>query len=311
MKHRSSNAARFALKGVALATACLWGSQAAALGLGRLSVQSALGETLRAEVEITSITAEEASSIKLRVAGPDVYRSAGVEYNAVLPSATVQLVRRPDGRSVLRLSSDRAVLEPFVDVILEATWASGRLVREYTLLFDPPGSRPAQAAAPATAPVAAPVIAAPPAPAPAPMAAAAPAPMPAPAPAPAAAAAPATAGRASPPKPAPTEAPRAAAAAPAGADSITVSQGDSLSRLAGRVQRPGISLDQMLVSLFRANPQAFVGDNMNRLKSGAVLTVPAADEAGSLSQRNSWKRSNRMPPNSCAVCNSSASTSSD
>ncbi|HRC39812.1 MAG TPA: hypothetical protein PK420_17190, partial [Rubrivivax sp.] len=152
MKNRSTNTARFALSGVALAAACLCGTQAWALGLGRLTVQSALGEALRAEIEITSLSAEEAASLKLRVASPDAYRAAGVEYNPVLPSALVQLAQRADGRSVLRVTSDRAVLEPFVDVIVEATWASGRLVREYTLLLDPPGSRMAQSPTPAAAP---------------------------------------------------------------------------------------------------------------------------------------------------------------
>ncbi|MDP3225067.1 MAG: hypothetical protein Q8M96_18175, partial [Rubrivivax sp.] len=144
----------------------MWGSQAWALGLGRLNVQSALGETLKAEIEVTSMTAEEASSLQLRIATPEAYRSAGVEYNPVLPSTKVELVSRPGGRSVLRVTSDRSVLEPFVDVIVEATWSSGRLVREYTMLFDPPGSRQA-AAAPAAAPVMSPSPSAAPSPAPA------------------------------------------------------------------------------------------------------------------------------------------------
>jgi Tfp pilus assembly protein FimV len=75
-------------------------SQAWALGLGRLSVQSALGETLRAEIDVTSLTAEEASSLKLRVAPPEAYRAAGVEYNAALANAQVQAAapcRRPAG----------------------------------------------------------------------------------------------------------------------------------------------------------------------------------------------------------------------
>ena len=263
MKYRSTHRARFALNGVVLAAACLWGTQAWSLGLGRLTVLSALGETLRAEIEVTSLSAEEAASLQLRVASPEAYRAAGAEYNSALPSATVQVVRRPDGRSVLRVTSDRAVLEPFVDVIIEATWASGRLVRDYTLLLDPPGSRLAQAAAQAAAPVIAP--------APPPPVATAPAPAAAPRPAPAVAAAPA-------PRPAVAAAPPAAA----GADEVRVRNGDTLSRIAGRVQRPGVSLDQMLVSLFRANPRAFIGDNMNRLKAGSVLSVPPADEAGRL-----------------------------
>ncbi len=281
MKHRSTKAARFALQGVAWAAACLCSLQAQALGLGRLSVQSALGETLKAEIEVSSITQDEAASLRLRVAPPEVYRAAGVDYNAVLPGTQVTLVRRPDGRSVLRVQSERVVQEPFVEVMIEATWSSGRLVREYTMLFDPPGSRLAQApAAATTAPVIAPAPApaqplppvAAPRPAPPPVApppAAAPAPRPAPAPAAAAA-----------PRPAPAP---AAAPATATAEQVRVRGGDTLSRIAERSLRPGVSLDQMLVSLFRGNPQAFMGDNMNRLKAGAVLSVPSAEQAGAMS----------------------------
>ena len=292
MKHRSTNAARFALSAVALAAGCLIGSSALALGLGRLTVMSALGETLKAEIDVTSITAEEASSLRLRVAPPEAYRTAGVEYNAALSNAQVSIQRRPDGRSVLRITSDRAVLEPFIDVIIEAQWASGRLVREYTLLFDPPSTRTATApAAVTTAPVASPAPMTS-----TPLSPAAPAPAPAPAPA---AAPPAPAVAAAPPlPPAPrVEAPRpqpmpaaastapaaAAAAAAAGGEQVRVAPGDSLSRIAARRQQPGVSLDQMLVSLFRGNPQAFVADNMNRLKAGAVLTVPAAEQARQVS----------------------------
>jgi len=261
--------ARFALTAVAVATACLWTTPSWALGLGRLNVQSALGETLKAEIEVTSITAEEAASLRLRVAPSEAYRAAGVEYNAVLAATQVQVQRRADGRTVLRLTSERAVLEPFVDVILEVTWASGRLVREYTMLFDPPGSRLAQTAAAAAAPVLSPAPAAPPA-------AVTPRVVPAPAPVPA----PRQAANGSLATPSPV--PAAAAVGAGGADRVQVRNGDTLGRIAGRTRRPGVSLDQMLVSLFRANPQAFAGDNMNRLKSGAVLSVPAAEVVGQI-----------------------------
>ena len=166
LKHRRLNAGRFTLSGLAIATACLWGLNAHALGLGRLTVQSALGEPLRAEIDVSSLSSEEASTLKLRVASPDAYRAAGVDYNPVLPGTQVQLMKRADGRSYLRVTSDRAVLEPFVDVILEMDWASGRLVREYTMLLDPPGTPRNMAAAPPAAAVA-PVISAAPSPAPA------------------------------------------------------------------------------------------------------------------------------------------------
>ncbi|EHR72742.1 hypothetical protein BurJ1DRAFT_3942, partial [Burkholderiales bacterium JOSHI_001] len=155
MKNRPNHAGRLALNGVALAAMCVAAGNAWALGLGRLNVQSALGETLRADIDVTSLAPEEENSLRVRIASPDAYRAAGVDYNAVLPATTAVLMRRADGRPFLRLTSDRAVQEPFVDVILELNWATGRLVREYTLLFDPPTMRPAppvQAAAP-TAPV--------------------------------------------------------------------------------------------------------------------------------------------------------------
>ena len=274
MKHRKLNAGRFALSGLAVATACLWGLNAQALGLGQLRVQSALGEPLRAEIDVTSLSAEEAGTLVLRVASPDAYRAAGVDYNAVLPGTQVQLLRRPDGRSYLRLTSDRAVVEPFVDVILDMNWASGRLVREYTLLLDPPGTPRNMAAAPP--PAVAPVISAAPAPLQPPprLAQAAPPPAAAPRPVP----------RSEAPLPAPAPKVAAAPAAPAapaaaGGEQYRVRPGDSLSKIARSVQPQSVSLDQMLVALFRGNPDAFIGNNMNLLKAGEVLTIPSAGQA--------------------------------
>jgi pilus assembly protein FimV len=276
LKRKSTISGRFALTGVAAAALWLTMPNAWALGLGRLSVQSALGETLRAEIDVTSITAEESSNLRVQIAPPESYKAAGVDYNAVLPATRVTLQRRADGRPYLRMTSDRAVQEPFVDVILEINWATGRLVREYTLLFDPP---PAVARAPAApAAQAAPSMSAAPAAPPAPVAAAAVPPAPVP---------PATRPSAAPrPAPEPRPAPAVAAApAPSNIDEYRVKAGDTLSRIAGRTLRPGVSLDQMLVSLYRANPDAFMGENMNRLKSGSVLTVPSADEAGKVPPR--------------------------
>ncbi len=282
MKDRTLNAARHALHAVALATLALSAGQVAALGLGRMVVQSAIGEALRAESDVNSMTPEEAATLRLRVAPVEVYRAAGVEYNPVMAQTQVSLQRRADGRPYLRLTSDRAVQEPFVDVILELNWSNGRLMREYTLLFDPPTQRN-QAAAPA--PAAAPIIsAAPAAPAPIPVPApppAAPAATPTPpAPAPAAARAPERVAT----KPAPAASPAAAAQAAPVPSEYRVRAGDSLSRIAQRQARRGVSLEQMLVALQRANPDAFVEGNMNRLRAGTVLNVPAGETAGQIPQ---------------------------
>ena len=270
MEHRSLNDGRFALSLVALAAACLMAGEARAFGLGRLAVQSTLGEPLKAEIEVTSLNADEASSLRLRVAAPETYRNAGIEYNPVLQGAQVSLQRRADGRPYLSVVSDRPVLEPFMDVILESTWASGRVVRNYTLLIDPPNLRQAAAASAPVTPVTPVVIAA--APPQAPRASAV-------------APAPRSAG-VEPATPRPVQAvsePRPRPAAAPAADQYAVRPGDSLSRIATRTQREGVSLDQMLVSLFRGNPSAFMDNNMNRLKAGSVLAVPSAEAARQLS----------------------------
>lgn len=153
-----------------LALGCLPGT-ASALALGRLTVQSALGEPLRAEIDFPDITAAEADSLKAAVASPDSFRAAGIDYSPALSNLQFSITRKPNGRAVLTITGSRPVNEPFVDLILEATWSSGRIVRDYTLLFDPPNlrtpapARPAEqqlAAVPAAAPIA-PSPAAPPA----------------------------------------------------------------------------------------------------------------------------------------------------
>ncbi len=262
MKRSTTFSGRHALTGVAAAALMIAAPAAWSLGLGRIQVQSALGEALRAEIDVTSMSPEEAANLRVRVAPPESYKAAGVDYNAVLPNTQVELLRRADGRPYLKLSSDRGVQEPFVDVILELNWSTGRLVREYTMLFDPP--------AVARAPLPPPAVSTSPSMSPA---------------APVPSAAPRIAERrAAPmrPSPEPRE-PRGAkptTGADSGADEYKVRAGDSLSKIATKTQRPGVSLDQMLVSLYRGNPQAFLDNNMNRLKSGVVLAVPSAEAAG-------------------------------
>ena len=297
MKTETKRTGRLALKQIAAAAAMMaiigTMTPASALSLGRLSVQSALGETLKADIDVTSLTPDEAANLRVKVAPPDAYRIAGVDYNPVLPSTSVTLQRRADGTPFLRITSDRPVQEPFVDVILELSWSSGRLLREYTLLFDPPST--AKAPAPTT-PAA---IAA--APAPARASRAEPAQAPATAAADAAsraearraaaasaaadAASKAAARRAAAPAPTPSPAPSSDSAQTAEGSQYTVRAGDTLSGIATKLQVSGVSLDQMLVGLYQGNSQAFAGNNMNRLRAGAVLNVPSQDKLASIDER--------------------------
>ncbi|MEO8655232.1 MAG: FimV/HubP family polar landmark protein, partial [Ramlibacter sp.] len=247
---------------LALAAAVLlgvWTSDAAALALGRVNVQSALGEPLRADIEIVDINADEAASLRTTLASPEAFRAAGLEYNPALSGIEITLKRHPNGRYFLQLSSQRPMNDPFVDLILETQWASGRVVRDYTLLFDPVNLR--QSAPPAAAQVA-PV---------APQARTGPGSV-APPPVPAA--------KASEQAPAATSAPASQAAAKGDGKQVKVQSGDTAGRIAAANKPVNVSLDQMLVALLNANPEAFIGGNVNRLKAGAVLEIPSAEQAG-------------------------------
>ena len=268
---------------VLLCTSLSVTGEAHALALGRIVVQSALGEPLRAEIDVPEITTEEAASLRVGVAPVDAFRAAGMEINPALGELQVSLQRRPDGRQYLRLTSPRPVSEPFMDMILEANWASGRIMRDYTLLFDPPNLRQA-AAAPLAPGVSAPVAT----PAPAPAAVQAPArPVPPPvastAPAPRAEApAPRPPRPVQPPRPAPERAAAPAPAATEGGQQQRVRAGETASRIASRNLPANVSLDQMLVAMLRSNPDAFIGGNINRIKAGSVLDMPGQSQANAI-----------------------------
>ncbi|RZJ60267.1 MAG: hypothetical protein EON49_08930 [Acidovorax sp.] len=245
------------LAAAAVASAGFYATDASALALGRITVQSALGEPLRAEIDLPQITPAEAESLRATTASPDVFRAQGMEYTQSMNNLQIQLQRRPDGTAVLRLSSDRAVNEPFLDLVLDANWGSGRIVRSYTMLFDPPAMR-----RPAPSVTASPQISAP-------AAQSAPAVR---APVTPRVTEPSTA--AAPPAPRPAAAPRTAPA-----DGVTVQSGDTAGRLANAYRPSGVSLDQMLVAMMRANPDAFIQGNVNRLRAGAVLQMPSESAA--------------------------------
>ncbi len=270
-----------ALASVVALLASLASLDAQALALGRVTVQSALGEPLRAEIDIAEITPDEAASLRAGVANEDAFKTAGLEYTPAVIGVQVSLQKRPDGRSYLRLSSSRPVAEPFVDLVLEASWSSGRIVRDYTMLFDPPSLRSGSAIA--AAPITAPVLPRQSAPADIPPArgtAAIPYYPTSPPPARAAAVA---------PTPAPTRAApqesraKAPASAPAGEKQVAVKSGDTAGKIAAQNKPASVSLDQMLVALLRSNPDAFIGGNINRLKAGSVLDIPGANNAAAIS----------------------------
>ncbi|MBK7660837.1 MAG: FimV family protein [Betaproteobacteria bacterium] len=248
--------------GVAIALLLGASIAAQAAGLGRLSVNSALGQVLAAEIELLSLQPGEFEVLSARVASPEAYRDAKIEYTSALRLLRFSIEKRAGGQPYVKVTSIAPINEPFLDVLIEVTWPSGRLQREYPILLDPPGFNDARAAAaparPAATP-AAPVAAAPPPPA---------------------ATTPAVTG--SPSAKAEMATPKAESD-PAGRK---VEKGDTLSKIAGEVKPVEVSMEQMLSALYRENKAAFVDNNMNRLKAGQILRIPSAEEVGKISGKD-------------------------
>lgn len=294
-------------------------ASAYAAGLGKLTVISTLGQPFRGEIDLVSVKKDELSSLTVRMASPDAFKQADLPYTAYVSNLKLAIEKRPNGDPYVKVSSYQPLNEPFIDFLVELGWTSGRLVRAYTALVDPPIVTDAEAskapevktlppapvpetkaeAAPPPEPVAAP---APPPPPPAdvqpPVAEAAPAPEPEPAP---------SAAEPTPdeppvaqrdegikvPEPAvQTGAVRAAPAgqrAPSAGGEVTVKQGDTLSKIAKAHMVEGLALEQMLVLLYRENPDAFAGKNMNRLKTGTVMRLPDDSSVVDMSPQDARK----------------------
>jgi pilus assembly protein FimV len=281
-----------------------WSLPAAAdaAGLGRLSVRSELGQPLDADVEVPSVTKDEAASLQVRLASQAAFRQANLEFNPVLTQLRFDLEARPDGGFVVHVRSAEPVNEPYLDLLLELSWGSGRVLREYTVLLDPPGMK---AGPQVIAPAAVPVPAAAPEPAPGetppePQVAvkrpqpAAPAPAVAggsaaaepqakegskPASGAASAASPSAAAE---PKAATDKAPASKPEPKPAPTTVRVKSGDTLGHIASQGKPAGVSLDQMLIAYLQANPKSFVDGNINRLRAGGELAVPSAEQAQSL-----------------------------
>src|SRR5438105_13213528 len=127
-----------------------------AAGLGKLTVNSALGQVLNAEIDLVSLQPGEVDSLSARVASPEAFRDARIEYSPALRLLRFSVENRASGQQYRKVTSIAPINEPFVDVLIEMTWPAGRIQREYPILPHPPGYARARVAAPvvgaATAP---------------------------------------------------------------------------------------------------------------------------------------------------------------
>ncbi|MDT3736160.1 MAG: FimV/HubP family polar landmark protein [Denitratisoma sp.] len=235
-----------------------------AAGLGRITVLSALGQPLRAEVELTA-SREELSSLSARLASHDAFKQAGIEFVPALSSIKLVIDKRTAGKPVIRMTTDRPINEPFLDLLIELNWTAGRLVREYTFLLDPAPDVLARK------PVASPA---------------------------------AKSDSTSIAQPSPVASPKQpelraddkprtekpGEAKPAGeAQGREVQKGEYLRKIAAEAQYDGVSLDQMLVAIFRSNKDAFIDNNMHRLKAGRILNIPDREAVAAVDGREARK----------------------
>ncbi|MDH4259313.1 MAG: hypothetical protein OEW16_03315, partial [Gammaproteobacteria bacterium] len=235
------------------------------LGLGEIRLGSALNEPLSAEIDLVAATPEELGALEAQLASRELFQRYGLDRPAYLNSLEFRVGRGQDGRGVLLVRSRDPIAEPFVTFLVDVSWPRGHLLREYTVLLDPPVFAP-QGEQSVPAPVAAPRAEA------APVGAT---------PAPASAAAGETASLQS-------------GLTAEGGSAYRVERGDTLYKIAGSLV-PGdrSAAQRMMIGLYRANPEAFRG-NINVLRAGAILRVPTADELSAIGVGEATAEVNRQ-----------------
>ncbi len=257
-----------------------------AAGLGKLMVTSTLGQPFRGEIDLLAVDKKDLGSIRARFASFEAFKEAKIERAPVLSIMRFSVEQKKNGDPYLKITSSKPVDEPFLDMLIELDWPAGRLVREYTILLDPPGYGEQQTElAPVAPPVVKPVSAVPAQ----------------------------AAGVSAQPADTPTgvikpeiresipldkkllakedaKAEAAGEGKPARETYGPVRKGENLSSIASAMKPEGVSLEQMLVALFQSNKQAFAGNNMNRLKAGQILRVPEAGLAEEIKTNEAAKQ---------------------
>jgi len=226
-------------------------TNANALGLGEIKINSALNEPLNAEIKLLKVRKLGPLQIQPRMANIDEFALAGLEKSRFLTDVSFQVKVNPDGTGSITMRSDRPVKEPFLNFLVEVNWPNGRLVREYTLLLDPPVYDPTpvrKTVQPTTTAVA-----------------------------------PSRSVQSQ-----PISLPSSSTSARiTGASEVYVDKKDTLWSIAIK-HRPSssVSAKKMMIALQKKNPHAFVDGNINALRAGVTLKLPTRDEIERLNSKD-------------------------
>ena len=269
-----------------------------AISMGDVNVINTLGEPMNVLIELGTASKDEINTLSARLARPEVFKDAGLDYPSGLPPLKFKIETNANGEPYIKITSVQPVNEPFVNLLVELVWSSGKLLREYTFLLDPPGYVPAQPKPAEVKPVEPRVVD---------VSELEPKGKVEKTESPVSTVAPGTTPAADETKVVNTDLPAAvgshavtksAVAKPVDnqsaanqarethvvSDEIQVKRGDSLNKIALQMKPSDVSLERALVALYHANADAFDGKNMNRLRVGKILHMPEQSELDKLTQ---------------------------
>ena len=256
-----------------------------ALGVGEITLHSHLNQPLNAEIKLVNINSLTNQEILAGLASKEDFQAAKVERSFLVTQLRFNVITQSDGSGIIKVTSRKPIREPFLNFLVEVHWPAGRLLREYTLLLDPPlygdavpsavnvsapqsiesrttqqapeqsrqGTQNSQATALATLP--------------------------------------------SSPSSSSSQTAYAAAddASSEGYDEhYKVLKNDTLGKIAKRIKPRGADLNQAMIAIQRRNPKAFIDGNINLVLAGKVLSLPSEEEIAAVSRQEAIEEVNRQ-----------------